>query len=310
MRMFDQAAVAQALPYPVLVEALAQGLKTPIESPLRTHFEPNHDDSTVLIMPAWRPQQQAGVKLVSFWPGNGAKGLSTIAGIYVLLSCTDGQPLAVMDGTELTLRRTAAAAALAARHLARPDSRSLAILGTGSLAVPMALAHASVLPLERVRVWGRDTHKAASAAAAMRAHGLQAEAMTDLPALLAASDVVCAATAAAQPFIRTEWIRPGTHLGLVGAFTPRMAEAEPSLMARAEVYADLRAAVLEKGGEVFQAIAQGHIQASDIRAELADLAAPGRDPWRTQADTITVYKSVGFAALDLIAAEQVWRSVG
>lgn len=310
MRMFDQGAVAQALPYPALIEALARGLQTPIESPLRTHFEPNHDDNTVLIMPAWRPQQQAGVKLVSFWPGNGAKGLSTIAGVYVLLSCTDGQPLAMMDGTELTQRRTAAAAALAARHLARPDSRSLAVLGTGSLALPMALAHASVLPLERIRVWGRDAGKAESAAASMRAHGLHAEAMTDLPAVLAASDVVCAATAAAQPFIREEWVRPGTHLGLVGAFTPRMAEAEPSLMARAEVYADLRAAVLEKGGEVFQAIAQGHLQVSQIRAELAELAAPGHGLWRTDPDGITVFKSVGFAALDLIAAEQVWRSVG
>ena len=308
MQLFDQAAVAHSLPYPTLIEALAQGLQTPIESPLRSHFEPNHDNSTVLLMPAWRPHQQAGVKLVTFWPGNGAQGLSTIAGVYVLLSCTNGLPLAVMDGTELTLRRTAAVAALAARHLARADSETLAVLGTGNLCLPMALAHTSALPLKRVLVWGRDVAKAQSAAQQMRDQGLNAEAVAQLPDALAQADVVCAATAAATPFIRAEWVRPGTHLGLMGAFTAQMAEAEPALLARAQIFADLGTAVLEKGGEVLQAIRQGLISETAIQAELAQIAAPGAAAWRRDAQAITVFKSVGFAALDLIAAEQVWRA--
>ena len=114
MHHFDAQAVAAALPYPQLVEALASGLQSPIEVPARSVLSPNHDDSCVLLMPAWQRGQRMGVKLVSVWPGNGALGLPAVSGVYVLISCETGQPLAVMDGTELTLRRTAAAAALAA----------------------------------------------------------------------------------------------------------------------------------------------------------------------------------------------------
>ncbi len=306
MQFFDQAAVARALPYAALVDALALGLQEPIASPLRSHYEPNADASTVLIMPAWKAQQMMGVKLVSIWPGNSALGLSAVSGVYVLISCTDGRPLAVLDGTELTLRRTAAAAALAARTLARKNSQKLAILGTGSLSAPLALAHASVMEFKRILVWGRDVKKAEAVVHSLALQGLQAQASEDLQATLAQADVVAAASTATTPFIRAEWVRPGTHLGLIGAFTPTMAEAEPTLMPRAQLFADSLDAVLQKGGELLQAIQQGLVQASDIQAELAELAAqPGR-LWRQSDEAITVFKSVGFAALDWIAAERVW----
>jgi ornithine cyclodeaminase len=305
MHFFDQAAVAQALPYPALVDALAIGLQQPITSPLRSHFEPNGDASTVLVMPAWKAQQLMGVKLVSIWPGNSALGKSAVSGVYVLISCTDGQAIAVLDGTELTLRRTAAAAALAARILARKDSQTLAVLGTGSLSAPLALAHTSVMDFRRVVVWGRSLDKAQAVVAQLALQGIKAQASSDLQATLASADVVAAASTATEPFIRSAWVRPGTHLGLIGAFTPQMAEAEPALMPRAQVFADSTEAVLQKGGEVLQALQQGLIQASDIHAELAALAAEPERAWRASDDAITVFKSVGFAALDLIAAEQV-----
>lgn len=147
MQHFDAQAVAAALPYPHLVDALAIGLQAPIEVPPRSVLSPNQDESCVLVMPAWQRGQRMGVKLVSVWPGNSALGLPAVSGVYVLMSCETGQPLAVMDGTELTLRRTAAAAALAARTLARKDSRTLAVLGTGALSAPLVQAHCSVLPL-------------------------------------------------------------------------------------------------------------------------------------------------------------------
>lgn len=306
MQFFDQAAVASALPYPALIDALALGLQEPIASPLRSHFEPNGDASTVLIMPAWKPQELMGVKLVSIWPGNAAKGMSAVAGVYVLLSCEDGRPLAVLDGTELTLRRTAAAAALAARILARKNSRTLAILGTGSLSAPLAQAHTSAMAFERVLVWGRNPAKAGAVVAQLRGHGLAAEASHDLQATLAQADVVAAASTATTPFVRSDWVQPGTHLGLVGAFTPSMAEAEPALLPRAQLFADSREAVLQKGGEVLQAMQQGLIDASAIQAELAELAAAPQRAWRHSEEAITVFKSVGFAALDWIAAERVW----
>lgn len=306
MQFFDQAAVAQALPYPTLVDALASGLQQAIESPTRSHFEPNHDASTVLIMPAWKAQQMMGVKLVSIWPGNSAKGLSAVSGVYVLISCDDGRPLAVLDGTELTQRRTAAAAALAARILARKNSHTLAILGTGSLSAPLALAHTSVMHFQKVLVWGRSLQKAQLVVDSLAAMGVVAHACDDLQGTLASADVVAAATTASAPFIPADWIMPGTHLGLLGAFTPSMAEAEPALMARAALFADSREAISQKGGEVLQAMQQGLIQPSDIQAELAQLAAQPTRAWRACEDAITVFKSVGFASLDLIAAEQVF----
>lgn len=308
MQFFDQAAVAQALPYPDLIEALASGLQQAIESPARSVYTPNGDSSAVLIMPAWKAHENMGVKLVSIWPGNSAKGKSAVSAVYVLISCEDGNPAAVLDGTELTLRRTAAAAALAARILARKNSRTLAILGTGSLSAPMAVAHASVMEFKTIVVWGRDGKKAQAVVDSLASQGITAEASHDLQATLARADVVSAASTATEPFIRSEWVRPGTHLGLIGAFTPAMAEAEPALMPRAQVFADNQEAILQKGGEVLQAIAQGLIAASDIQAELAGLCAQPQKAWRRSEESITVFKSVGFASLDLIAAEMVFKA--
>jgi ornithine cyclodeaminase len=291
-----------------LANALAQGLQQAIEAPPRSHLTPNHDASCVLIMPAWRPHQLMGVKLVSVWPGNNAKGESAVSGVYVLISCDNGHPVAVLDGTALTLRRTAAAAALAARRLARQNSRTLAMLGTGALSVPLVQAHMDVMPFDSVLVWGRQVGKAQAVVAQLQQQGIAASAATDLEQTLAQADVVAAATTATEPFIRADWVRPGTHLGLIGAFTAQMAEAEPALMAQAQVFADSRSAVLEKGGEVFQAIQRGHIAPAAILAELAELAAQPERHWRHDAQDITVFKSVGFASLDLIAAELVYNA--
>ena len=308
MHHFDSKAVEKALPYPLLANALAQGLQQAIEAPPRSHLTPNHDASCVLIMPAWRPHQLMGVKLVSVWPGNNAKGESAVSGVYVLISCDNGHPVAVLDGTALTLRRTAAAAALAARRLARQNSRTLAMLGTGALSVPLVQAHVEVMPFDKVLVWGRQASKAQAVVAQLQQQGIAASVATDLEQTLAQADVVAAATTATEAFIRTDWVRPGTHLGLIGAFTAQMAEAEPALMAQAQVFADSRSAVLEKGGEVFQAIQQGLIAPAAIQAELGELAAQPEGHWRRDAQDITVFKSVGFASLDLIAAELVYSA--
>jgi ornithine cyclodeaminase len=308
MQFFDQAAVSLALPYPALIDALATGLQQPIESPARSVHAPNGDHSAVLIMPAWKSQHIMGVKLVSIWPGNSAKGKSAVSAVYVLISCEDGNPVAVLDGTELTLRRTAAAAALAARILARKNSQTLAILGTGSLSAPMAVAHASVMNFKTILVWGRNLKKAQGVVDNLALQGITAHASDDLQATLAQADVVSAASTATEPFIHSDWVMPGTHLGLIGAFTPTMAEAEPALMPRAQVFADSREAILQKGGEVLQAIQQGLMAAGDIQAELAEIAAQPQRAWRQSEEAITVFKSVGFASLDLIAAEMVFKA--
>lgn len=308
MKHFDMKAIQTALPYPLLVDGLAQGLQQFAETPARSFFSPNQDASCVMIMPAWRPHQMMGVKLVSVWPENNAKGESAVSAVYVLISCLDGRPLAVLDGTELTLRRTAAAAALAAKRLARENSETLAVLGTGSLSVPLVQAHTDTMRFKNVLVWGRQFYKAQLVVNQLRELGIEVRAMGDLHKTLAMSDVVAVATTATEPFLKAAWVRPGTHISLVGAFTPQMAEAEPGLISKSQLFADCRASVLEKGGEVFQAIEQGLILDSDIIADLAELTAQPDRSWRHDAQAITVFKSVGFALLDLIAAELVIKA--
>ena len=307
MKYFDMKAIQTALPYPLLVEALAQGLQQFAQTPARSFFSPNQDASCVMIMPAWRPHQMMGVKLVSVWPENNAKGESAVSAVYVVISCLDGRPLAVLDGTELTLRRTAAAAALAAKRLARENSETLAVLGTGSLSVPLVQAHTDTMRLKNVLVWGRQFHKTQRVVKQLKELGIEVRAMGDLEETLALSDVGAVATTATEPFLKADWVKPGTHISLVGAFTPQMAEAEPVLMARSQLFADCRASVLEKGGEVFQAIKQGLVLDSDIIADLAELTAQSDRNWRHDGQAITVFKSVGFALLDLIAAEVVMK---
>ena len=307
MKYFDMKAIQTALPYPLLVDALAQGLQQFAQTPARSFFSPNQDASCVMIMPAWRPHQMMGVKLVSVWPENNAKGESAVSAVYVVISCLDGRPLAVLDGTELTLRRTAAAAALAAKRLARENSETLAVLGTGSLSVPLVQAHTDTMRLKNVLVWGRQFHKTQRVVKQLKELGIEVRAMGDLEETLALSDVVAVATTATEPFLKADWVKPGTHISLVGAFTPQMAEAEPVLMARSQLFADCRASVLEKGGEVFQAIKQGLVLDSDIIADLAELTAQSDRNWRHDGQAITVFKSVGFALLDLIAAEVVMK---
>ena len=307
MKYFDMKAIQTALPYQLLVEALAQGLQQFAQTPARSFFSPNQDASCVMIMPAWRPHQMMGVKLVSVWPENNAKGESAVSAVYVVISCLDGRPLAVLDGTELTLRRTAAAAALAAKRLARENSETLAVLGTGSLSVPLVQAHTDTMRLKNVLVWGRQFHKTQRVVKQLKELGIEVRAMGDLEETLALSDVVAVATTATEPFLKADWVKPGTHISLVGAFTPQMAEAEPVLMARSQLFADCRASVLEKGGEVFQAIKQGLVLDSDIIADLAELTAQSDRNWRHDGQAITVFKSVGFALLDLIAAEVVMK---
>lgn len=308
MQFIDQAEVARRLPYATLVPAMAKGLLEPIESPLRSAFNPNHDASAVLIMSAWKPRRFMGVKLVSIWPGNNAKNLPSVSAVYVLSSCEDGTALAVIDGTELTARRTAATAALGAQLLARADSKKLLVLGTGALSAHMAQAHHSVFNLTDITIWGRQLDKAQAVVESLAKRGIKAHASTDLQASLADCDVAVAATTATTPFIRSEWIKPGTHLGLVGAFTPDMAEAQPELLPRTRLFVDTREDVQKKGGEVLQALRAGLISQADILGELAELVpGPAQIKGRHSDQDITVFKSVGFAALDLIAAEHLFQ---
>lgn len=302
---FGASQVHAALPWRELVDALRVAFTHGAEVPLRhAHTLHPEGDARLLLMPAWRPGEAAGVKLVTVFPGNAARGVATVGALYVLLDGATGHPRAILDGEGLTVRRTAAASALASRYLSRPESGTLVVVGAGALAPWMAEAHCAVRPIRRVLVWARRVAAARAAVARLVAVGVPAEAAHSLEAALAEADVVTCATTATEPLLRSEWIRDGTHVDLVGGFTPAMREADDALVGRASVFVDTRRGALAEAGDLVQPIARGLLRHEQVVAELAELAG-GRHPGRQTPGEVTLFKSVGTALEDLCAAELV-----
>lgn len=306
MRFLDAAAIDAALDFPALIDALDDAFQTGWTAPTRHHHSipmPGGPDATHLLMPAWG-DGLLGVKIVNVFPGNGALGLPTVQGVYVLQDGRTGETLAVLDGSRLTVWRTAAASALAARRLARRDARRLTLVGSGALAPYLARAHASVRAIDDIIVWNHRPEGAQRLAAALAAEGFRARAETNLQAAVEGADIVSAATLSTTPIIMGAWLRPGVHVDLVGAFTMTMREVDDLALNRARVFIDTPAALTE-GGDVAQALASGALARSAI---VADLAALGRgEAGRGDEKEITLFKSVGAAVEDLAAAALVWR---
>ncbi len=304
---FDSATVHDRLPYPRLADALHEAFAQGVRAPVRHQHTvpgPGGAEGTLLLMPAWWPGRETGVKLVHVCPGNERLGVPTVQAVYLLFDGPTGTPRAVLDGTALTLRRTAAASALAARFLARPESRVLTVIGAGALAPHLARAHACNRPLERILIWNRTAEKAARLAKQLRALGLPAEPASCRRTAVEAADIVTCATTSTTPLVPGSWVRPGTHVDLVGAFRPDMRESDGELVARARVFVDTREGALEEAGDLLQAIAEGFCSAQHIRGDLYDLCA-GAVKGRTGDDEITLFKSVGSAVEDLVAAALV-----
>lgn len=311
LRFYSAGDVHRALDFPRLVAALEQAFARGASVPLR-HVYALAESDLLLLMPAWRNAESAGddagalgVKLVTVFPGAAQRGAATVAALYVLLDRATGAPRAILDGEALTLRRTAAASALAARFLAPPDSRSLLVVGTGKLAPFLARAHCVLRPgLERIRVWGRSAQRAAALARELQADGLAVEAAGDLEAAVREAQIISCATTSTEPIVQGQWLAPGTHLDLVGGFTRAMREADDVAVARARIVVDTYAGALAEAGDLIVPLERGVIARSQIVAELAELAR-GERAGRTDANQITLFKSVGTALEDLAAAELV-----
>ena len=306
MRFVSADEIDGALDFPSLIDALNQAFLGAYAAPPRHHHVvplEGEPDATHLLMPAWG-DGVLGVKIVNVFPGNGARGLSAVQGVYVLQNGRTGETLAVMDGTRLTLWRTAAASALAARRLARDGASKLALLGAGALAPFLARAHACVRPIRDIVVWNHRPQGAERLSARLTQEGFHARAEADLQAAVTGADVVSTATLSTAPLIRGAWLKPGQHVDLVGAFNMSMREADDLALQRARVFVDTPAA-LSEGGDVAQAILHGVLPKSAIVADLAALArgAPGRET----EDEITLFKSVGASIEDLAAAAWVWK---
>lgn len=290
--------VRRRTPMPALIDALRDAFRGDVEAPPRSVYRVS-DTASLLIMPAWRNGGRSGIKIVNV---DTARNPAVTAD-YVL-SDAAGRIEAVLDGAMLTARRTAAASALAADCLAKPDAARLLMIGTGTLAPHLVEAHASVRALESVLIWGRDPARAAQLADTLCAQGLAAAPAESLAAAVSQCDIVSVATTSSTALVEGRLLSRGAHVDLVGAFRPDMCEADPETFARAEVYVDTREGALAEAGDLLQAIEAGAMTAADIRGSLAELCS-GRLPGRRDAGAITLFKSVGTALEDLACAELV-----
>jgi alanine dehydrogenase len=300
---FDAESLRRALDRTSLIEALAAMFRAGCEAPLRHHHGvavPGGADATLLLMPAWLPGRYIGTKVVNVFPENGRLGLPAVTSVYLLFSGTTGALLATFDGAELTTRRTVAASSLAVRYLAREDASRLLIVGTGEVARQIAASHAAVRPIRHVAVHGRDPAKVAAFVARLGDEGFLAAPAGDLAQAVAEADIVSCATLSRTPLIQGGWLRPGTHLDLIGGFTPAMREADDAAIRRAQVFIDTDGARHE-AGDIAGPLASGVLAPDAIAADLAALAG-GRHPGRTDPDAITLFKSVGASSEDLAAA--------
>jgi alanine dehydrogenase len=309
LRIISAEDIDRVLTHEALVAALDDAFRAPITVPPRHHHvipQPGRD-GTLLLMPAWTQSEEPflGCKMLTVFPDNAAIGRPALHAAYFLASGRTGELLAVIDGRILTAWRTAAASALAARYLARPDASHLVMVGAGTLAPYLVHAHAAVLPIRRVTLWNRSHGKAVSLAFALTIAGIEATVAEDLEAAVRDADIVSCATLSTQPLIEGAWLRKGTHVDLVGGFTPKMREADDEAVKRARLYVDTPAA-LKEAGDLVMPLRHGLIGKGDILGDLAGLCG-GTVKGRRRATDITLFKSVGTALEDLTAAILVWR---
>jgi ornithine cyclodeaminase len=310
LRIVTADEIARALTFEVLIEALAEAFRADITVPAKiAHMlpQPSGAQAKVLLMPAWTTSGERfiGHKLVNVFPDNAALGKPSVNGSYVLMSGDTGETLAVMDGTALTLWRTAAASALAARYLAREDASHLLMIGAGALAPHLVRAHRAVRPIERITLWNRSRSRAVSTAFALSTAGIEPVIAEDLEVAVRDADIVSCATLSEKPLVHGAWLKRGAHVDLVGAFTPQMREADDATIRRARIYVDSRV-MAKSSGDIALPLKKKIIGLKDIQADLYELCR-GKKRGRTRKAEITLFKSTGLALEDLAAALLVWR---
>lgn len=306
MKFIDSNTIARLLQPDDLIDKLDEAFKRfETHAPMRHHHDysvPGTErESTLLLMPAWIEGESLGVKIVSVSPFNERYNLPSIQGLYILNNAITGQTELILDAKELTVRRTAAASALASRYLSGKGSTSMLLIGTGALAPHLIMAHRAVRPINKVYVWGRNIEKAQQICRETAVPGCTCEAVDSIEDIIGTVDIVCCATLSKTPLIYGKWLTPGQHIDLVGAYRPDMREADDVVVRRADIYLDTYQGALKETGDLVIPLREGVISREDIKAELRELCG-GTKTGRTSEDQITCFKSVGHAMEDLTAA--------
>jgi len=306
MRFIDRQEVARRLTYdvciPIVRDAMIAFSRGETRQLLRSII-PLADGRMFGVMPgAMGVRAPFGAKLISVFPENFAQGIQSHQGLVILFDPENGAPVCVVHAGEITAIRTGAASAVATDALARKDSRRLAILGYGEQAATHARAIGKVRDLESIAIWGRSPERASAFAERMQAElAVPVSSATTVQEAVAKADVVCTVTSAAEPILKGAWVRPGTHLNLVGSSHAGPVEVDNGLVVRSRFIADSREGVLNQGAEFLRAKAAGLIGDDHIVAEIGQVLA-GEIAGRRSAEEITVYKSLGHVIQDLATA--------
>ncbi|MDO6708665.1 ornithine cyclodeaminase family protein [Photobacterium sp. 1_MG-2023] len=310
MKFFNTEETRAALPFSKLIPALKTMFQQECTVPRRHIHEVRASDNplTTLIMPAWSEAGYMGIKTVNIAPQNSRNNLPGLFSTYLLYDVVTGQPIAQMDGNEITSRRTAAASALGASFLARPDARRLTVLGTGRVGRLIPHAYQAVLPIEEVKVWNIRPESAIQMVQALNQAGIEASVANDLEQAVRWADVVSCATLSTTPLVKGDWLQPGSHLDLIGSFAPGMRESDTKAIIQASLFIDTQEA-MEKSGDLLAPIVSQQLKNEDVIGTLADLC---RNQCRARAsdEERTVFKAVGTALEDLAAASLVYRDFG
>jgi ornithine cyclodeaminase/alanine dehydrogenase-like protein (mu-crystallin family) len=306
MRFIDREEVAQRLTYdlciPIVRQAMIALSKGQTKQLLRSII-PLSDGRIFGIMPgAMGPHAPFGAKLISVFPENFARGIQSHQGLVILFDPETGAPVCVVHAGEITAIRTAAASAVATDALARKNARRMALLGYGEQAATHARAITKVRDLESILVWGRSHERAKAFANRMQAElNMPVTLVGDVRQAVAEADIICTVTSAAEPILKGDWVRPGTHLNLVGSGYAGPVEVDNDLVVRSRFIADSREGVLHQGAEFLRAKEAGLVRDEHIVAEIGQVLA-GEIEGRRSAEEITVYKSLGHVVQDLASA--------
>jgi ornithine cyclodeaminase/alanine dehydrogenase-like protein (mu-crystallin family) len=297
VKYLDEASVRAVLCWEPLIAAMEEALAAfssgRVVQPVRNMLTIEEGKRYLGIMPAIA-EDAMGVKLVSFYPGNAGTQVPTHLAMILLFRTDTGEPLAVMDGRLITEMRTAAVSAAVTKHLAAPQSRVLALLGSGVQAGAHLQALRRVRDFAEIRVWSRTP-----AHAGRFAEERGARAAADAESAVRDADVVVTATSAREPILRGAWLKPGAHVNAVGAPRPTWRELDDDVMTSGVLVVDSREAVLQEAGDVILSKAPIHAEAGEIFAGSVPKPVAGRT---------TVFKSVGIAIEDIAAARLVYAA--
>ncbi|WP_454625244.1 ornithine cyclodeaminase family protein [Bradyrhizobium cenepequi] len=304
---------ARLLPMDGLIHHLRAFFIEGCEAPQRHHHRipvPGEPDATLLLMPSWQQKSDhaglLGIKMVAVFPGNAARKMPALTSVYQLFDSGTGVQLATIAGDVLTARRTAATSSLAASYLTREDATNLLILGSGRIAGLLPEAYRAIRDIRRISVWNVNTDSASRMIDRLRESGHDAIGVSDLEQAVRNADIISSATLATAPLIKGEWLQPGVHVDLIGAFTPTMREADDEAVARSAMFVDTYDA-LHEAGDLVHPINAGILSREDVKGSLAELCS-GAVHGRQSRDDITMFKAVGTALADLAAASLVYAA--